>query len=549
MAKVINILYHDGAWGMRRPQHAGHPAATMEKLTTANVMLGFGEDDEDDAVRAARVGAMLEAAQPTMITLQEVTEAQRDAVMALKWVQRSYALTELDLVPERRFGSMVLWRFALPVQMAEVLPARAGTAGPRWPAVVVSMRQFCGGPCSIIAAQVDPALNAQERSAQINHWIARVPSPEGATVMLSFNPYHATGPLPRLGAMREGLTNANFEEICDAGAAAVWVFGRRLTMSGRVQKITADPDAPSTSYRSAVMATLVASSAASPAGAAPETPERQKQPAFPSSPPPEGSSPSSANKKRQWSYKHSCTIRVRDGTEEQHYDLSAFYARPDDLLKALNAQAFAWPVDYAICHGRLVAAHGTNADLPSFRTYMQSHAAPRGVTPHGTAAEKGVKKALPGIVTNITPTPINVGSAVGGLNFGPNMLAVATLAASRRRVWSAARAIIIFQVTPREMLFDITQLVGVGRGMRQQAVDRLNGIAQKPKKLLGTPAADDGASPPPDALVSYRHDYAMLYSSERQGYWLLAAVDVPCDIAACRMAAKTLHGTPVAESL
>lgn len=98
-------------------------------------------------------------------------------------------------------------------------------------------------------------------------------------------------------------------------------------------------------------------------------------------------------------------------------------------------------------------------------------------------------------------------------------------AASGRREWSEGCCTIVYQLTPRDFKFNITQVVGLSKDNLKKAVYLLN---------RGKTATGKDANNP---LQDYPYDYALLFSVERQGYWLLAATHVPCDIVACRMVA------------
>ena len=78
------------------------------------------------------------------------------------------------------------------------------------------------------------------------------------------------------------------------------------------------------------------------------------------------------------------------------------------------------------------------------------------------------------------------------------------------------------------MKFDITPTIGASKNNIKTAVQRLNS-----KRTMAATLSDK-----PDPLLEYPYDYALLYCPERQGYWLLAATDVPCDILSCRYAAS-----------
>eukprot|EP00388_Colpodella_angusta_P045715 GDKK01067042.1.p1 GENE.GDKK01067042.1~~GDKK01067042.1.p1 ORF type:complete len:228 (-),score=9.75 GDKK01067042.1:108-791(-) len=94
---------------------------------------------------------------------------------------------------------------------------------------------------------------------------------------------------------------------------------------------------------------------------------------------------------------------------------------------------------------------------------------------------------------------------------------------ARQRLWSEHSASIVYQTTPLEMRFDISGHVGQAKNNLASAIERLNSRNKK-----------TDASGKPDPLSSFTYDYALLFNSDRQGYWLIACTDVPCDVVACR---------------
>ena len=90
---------------------------------------------------------------------------------------------------------------------------------------------------------------------------------------------------------------------------------------------------------------------------------------------------------------------------------------------------------------------------------------------------------------------------------------------------------VVFQITPREMIFDITALAGQSSNSLANVLEKLN--SRKSATVVDEKAKDD-------PLQSYPFDYALLLGLDKQHYLLLAANDVPCDIVACREMARCL---------
>lgn len=244
--------------------------------------------------------------------------------------------------------------------------------------------------------------------------------------------------------------------------------------------------------------------------------------------------------------------------DEAPYDLSSHFSSVSEAIERINSGSFQWMADFFVVNSTIIAAdHITQSDLKSFRRYVQSKPNPWSLLntvqpPHQLAAareqshprpddhsmgggvnvaqllEKASRKEpareevvmvrhAPTHAAAVAPPP-----AAGGVHHthrGPVV---------RPRLWSESCCTLLYQVTPKEMVFDISPAVGNTRGNLKTAITRLN-----TKKTMAAALSDK-----PDPLLDYGFDYALLYCPERQAYWLLAASDVPCDIVACRHAAS-----------
>lgn len=164
----------------------------------------------------------------------------------------------------------------------------------------------------------------------------------------------------------------------------------------------------------------------------------------------------------------------------------------------------------------------------------------------------------------------------------PSNAAVASFP-RRRRQWNINHATLLYQVTPIETQLDISTQIGVIRNALASAVSRLNGHAEPQENavpalraaihaeraksspiVLPTTAQGDsengfslfqerpgllldlslnGDSGIVDPLVSFPYDYALVYSHEFEAYWLLATIDVPCDVSVCQAYVRELEQT------
>lgn len=297
----------------------------------------------------------------------------------------------------------------------------------------------------------------------------------------------------------------------------------------------------------------------------------------------------SAVKPRQLRFRKDSAFHVKGSnrnfsSDEAQYDLSSHFSSVAEALDTINSGAFKWLADYFVVnHTILAAEHVSQCDLKGFRRYAQSKPNPwsllkqagggaaregadradgasdRGASGSHTSGgvnvaqllvEKVRKEAATRLQTQADDTtaapPYGAPDASTGrgshgnskhtssTNSAHHAPAAHTLAlhsqgpVSRPRVWAEACCTLLYQVTPKEMKFDISSLVGVTKGNLKLAITRLN-----TKKTMAAALSEK-----PDPLLDYGYDYALLYCPERQGYWLLAATDVPCDVVACRHAAS-----------
>uniref|UniRef100_A0A7S1PPB9 Uncharacterized protein n=1 Tax=Neobodo designis TaxID=312471 RepID=A0A7S1PPB9_NEODS len=525
MVKVLSILFFDHAaskWGRAKPQKS--PPTPSPHTFTAAVIQFVEQDDMSDDAASARVKAFSDALKsrlPSVIALNAAPPAFVSAVLGLDWVRHGYA------VAEGAPTSTLLWNISLPVQLAE--------ASERPQCTAINLRKFFGADCMIGAAHTQCNMSPEQRAAEA-HQLASRGVADGTTILL-FNPYNANdskacaAAAPLLSKVREVGGFSEDVSVPDAGPT-VWLRGN-LMITG-VTPVAIASDAISgaliaTMAPRVVPQTTLEDKSATPASVS-STKEASAAAVFPSTPT-DGKAAlqqQQQSKKRVWSSKHSSAIRIRENTDEVHYDLTPFFPKSEDAIKALCANAFSWPSDYCVLHGRLLAVHGQNADIPAFRQYMQHNAPPPKPDLRGVAGANSL--ALPR-----EQAEKRRGKDPG--NFSPYCLTTPTLAAGRRRTWSAQRVQLLLQVTPREMKFDITELVGVGPGTLNDAVARLSG-QRVAKADADSDVKQEGSGE--DPLHTYRFDYALLYAHDRQGYWLIAATDVPCDIAPCRVAAKAL---------
>lgn len=204
---------------------------------------------------------------------------------------------------------------------------------------------------------------------------------------------------------------------------------------------------------------------------------------------------------------------------ESNFDVSSLFLSAADAVEALNSKAFNWPVDFCVVHGTILSADTvTHCDRQSFRRYARD-------TKGNAALTSQMFAAINNYPGNSTPVRVEKNpwqkSSRTDLEEFNTFQRQLKRDESVRREWSEGCCTIVYQLTPREMKLNITAQVGLGKDNLKKAIYLLNRSKSSPKD----------SSP----LHDYPYDYALLFSVERQGYWLIAATHVPCDIVACRV--------------
>nr|CCC89262.1 conserved hypothetical protein [Trypanosoma congolense IL3000] len=226
--------------------------------------------------------------------------------------------------------------------------------------------------------------------------------------------------------------------------------------------------------------------------------------------------------------------------EEMAFDLSPHFSSVQEALDALNSKAINWPADFCVVQDTILATDAVAQcdKRATFRRYARDYKnsallqaqmfSGNGNNSTNSAVSSVSEKATWGErvagAAAASHTTADHEERGGG---APHAAALKRDGELRVRTWDIAWCTIVYQVTPREMKFNITPLVGVGRDNLVEAIQYLNMRAQSKGKPV---------HPRENPLHNYNYDYALLFSLELQGYWLIAATDVPCDIVACRSA-------------
>ncbi|RNF01543.1 hypothetical protein TraAM80_06914 [Trypanosoma rangeli] len=257
----------------------------------------------------------------------------------------------------------------------------------------------------------------------------------------------------------------------------------------------------------------------------------------------------------RWRTSHTYTLKNNDklNSHELAFDVSAHFSSVPELVEALNSRAIYWPADYCVVHSVILASDnvGQGDKRVMFRRYAREYKngaalLSQMVLPGGnvafTTAANTTSSNVHGTVQEVIAEKaswlkrvVTVTNHASGDNNGddippflPGTWALKREEEVRSRIWDISWCTVVYQVTPREMKFNITSAVGLGKDNLQKAVQWLNLRSQSNAKVT-----HEKENP----LRNYAYDYALLFSMELQGYYLIAATHVPCDIVACRAAA------------
>ena len=268
---------------------------------------------------------------------------------------------------------------------------------------------------------------------------------------------------------------------------------------------------------------------------------------------------------QRWKLAHSFVLKGSDtklSSTEALYDVSPHFANPTDAIDALNSKVLNWPAEFCVVHNTVLCADTVaHCDRQAFRRYVRDKKTNMNLSSQIIAATTAFAAA---VAAAPVATPVAAAAAaaaasgagvvglpggVSGNNGGAGSASAAPvtghtgdkqwpkpttrsemeeflnfqrqLKEAVRREWSESCCVIVYQITPREMKFNITSAIGLAKDNLKKAIHYLNHSKATSKET--------------NPLHDYPYDYALLFSVERQGYWLIAATHVPCDIVACRM--------------
>lgn len=217
-------------------------------------------------------------------------------------------------------------------------------------------------------------------------------------------------------------------------------------------------------------------------------------------------------KKNRWKLEQSFQLGpdAKLSPQEAPFDLSRYFNSVEEAVKQLN-NTKDWPADYCVVHQTVLYsdAMGPSPDRTSFRRYAKEN--------HKLFPQTGFNgSSSANMVAAYSQRPTPSGSEYALFNRARQGQLSET-----PRSWCVSSSIIIYQTTPREMKFNITHLVPFSKDALRDTIRYLN--------------RDPRIAQEKNPLYDYQHDYALLQSVEHQGFWLIAAKHVACDIVACRM--------------
>ncbi|CAD2215315.1 hypothetical protein AGDE_10840 [Angomonas deanei] len=208
----------------------------------------------------------------------------------------------------------------------------------------------------------------------------------------------------------------------------------------------------------------------------------------------------------RWKLNHSIPLKS-DAPTDHCIDLSRLFPSVEVAVEELNKN-LNWPLDVALVHNVVLYSDGISSlDKQSILKKI-----PREVKPNQ-------RQEIEGALLNYNP--IYNAEKMKWVKKSLDTTSAFPRADPIHREWSESCCTIVYQITPREKKYDISQKMGLDKDNLKKAIKFLN-------------HSNSTVNKDENPLHDYPYDYALLFSVERQGYWLIAAKHVPCDIVACR---------------
>ena len=568
----LDVRYFDQAnWIFRRPQVPPQP------FTSLSVIVGGGPD-----IIAPLVKVLTEQ-HPTVVALLEVTPDLFKLIEDNDVVRKGYGVTDYkpsdcsfiahDQVASKVHTCVFLVRHGVTPDFAEHnIKAEWGQQQGVRPSAVLHVRQILGVSFNFAAAHFEPSASPSARANAIESFLTKVDPCDVAFLAANF--YDAIdGAAMRsecLPILRSKPVVSEWIDTCemipvnsggDRGAqSGLWVrFKNGSTLNAascvplplkgaKYAYIThfaqsgAKPAAvPANSTPTGMMIPQPRSAKASKSPCLVPTP-MSVDPAIVSIEEPAHREPNVADllnaSKRVWKTDPAHMKQLQKPLSEfDEFDLTRKFNSLGECVEALNSGRLLWRLDFVLYGANLLACDGVrNLSVKEFKRYAERVSKlnrSAGRSPSTLDAPDTSVAATP----SATPTSTTVqsvapvgASPVSGVP--PTFSGVIPRPAGNRpRVWSMGSTTVVYQITPWEMVFDITHLAGQSSSSLANVLEKLN--SKKTATVVDEKSKDD-------PLQSYPYDYALLLGVDKQHYHLLAANDVPCDIVACREMARCL---------
>ncbi|CAG9573079.1 hypothetical_protein_-_conserved [Leishmania major strain Friedlin] len=568
---AVKIKYFDdnGGWSERKSAAASSAVFALKNITVANVDLNHVDTADVD-----RLQDLVVASAPTAVVMQNVSPATLSRIKSYSQIRKAYAVMETSRCEQQEDSTIALLRLGLQCEPTEV-PKTDGKQAFR-ALVQVNIRIPNGPSLSITVLHMEPGASRRLTFAMAllrahpNVDIAVLLSNVTEGMVLTEDPYRE---------LQANRATAGFVDVMEEGMErtsnwttpwTVWLKSPKYSVVASAAELFVgqEPRYLSTTLvvrgqPNSTIAIPMPRSAKSCRGKSPSGPPAPGTPSQPladpailsaetvKTPMPAPQTNSSATEiiqrlmrqqqasQQRWKSTHSFLLKGSDtklSTAEAMYDVSSHFANANDAVDALNSKALSWPAEFCVVHNTVLCADTVvHCDRQAFRRYVRDNktnvnlnsqifaattafaaavAAAPVVTPVAAASAGLAASAIPN--DKQWPKATNVRSEMEEfLNFQRQ------LKESARREWSESCCVSVYQITPREMKFNITPAIGLAKDNLKKAIHYLNHAKTASKET--------------NPLYDYPYDYALLFSVERQGYWLIAATHVPCDIVACRM--------------
>ncbi|KPA75423.1 hypothetical protein ABB37_08691 [Leptomonas pyrrhocoris] len=577
---AVKIKYFDenGGWSERKSGAAASAVFAAKNIAVANVDMNHLEPADVD-----RLQDLVATSAPTAVVMQNVSPATLTRIKTYPQIRKAYAVMETSRCEQQEDSTMALLRLGLQCEPTEV-PKTDGKQAFR-ALVQVNIRVPNGPSLSITVLHMEPGASRRLTFAMA---LLRAHPNVDIAVLLS---NVTDGMNPNGDSYRELQSNratAGFVDVMEEGMErtsnwttpwTVWLKSTKYSIVASTAELFVgqEPRFLSTTLgvrgqanpnstiaipmpRSAKSG-RTRSPSATPLSGTPQQP--LADPAILSaetvrtttpSPQPNSSATEIIQRlmrqqqatQQRWKAAHSFVLKGTDtklSSTEALYDVSPHFANPNDATDALNSKALNWPAEFCVVQNTVLCADSVaHCDRQAFRRYVRDNKTNMNLTSQIMAATTAFAAAAAAAPIATPVAAAGAGSAGVAAAAGPAAAHTGDkqwtkstartemedfinfqrqLKESVRREWSESCCVIVYQITPREMKFNVTQAIGLGKDNLKKAIHYLNHAKTTSKET--------------NPLHDYPYDYALLFSVERQGYWLIAATHVPCDIVACRM--------------